>query len=436
MFNEVQETIPANAHIINDYIIAEEAEINIQESTKSDKIKKLCLLSRFFCHQKCFSKMTKSDVLHYLNSLRRPSDIDPTHRSIGTYNGRQMVLMKFFRWLYNPDEPDHKKRITPPCMLGVKSLPRKEKSAYKPEEIWAAADHTIFLKYCPSARDRCWHTMVYDTSARPHEILNLKIGDIHWKISDDGIQYAEIHVHGKTTPRTLPLISSIPYLKEYLTTYHPYGSNPDSKLFVSFGRSNPGKPITRDGMLKHYQSYYRDIYFPDLLKDPTVPTPDKEAIGRLLKKKWNLYIFRHSALTHKSQVLKEATLRDHAGWSTNSKMPSVYIHYFGNESCNSILESYGIIKKENSQAKQLMSLNCPACGESNKPNSSFCMKCKMVLKCDEFIETIEREKQIVNQKRKEEMEALHERIDRMDRIIKLIEHNPILARAKNQHKKD
>ena len=297
-------------------------------------------------------------------------------------------------------------------------LPRREKSPYKPEDIWTAADHVIFLKYCPSARDRCWHSMIYDTSARPHEILNLTIGDIHWKISNDGVQYAEIHVHGKTTSRTLPLISSIPYLKELLTSHHPYANSPDSKLFVSCGRANFGQPITRDGLLKHYQSYYRDIYFPNLLRDPKIPTQDKEAIGRLLRKPWNLYIFRHSALTHKSQILKEATLRDHAGWSMNSKMPSVYLHYFGNESCNSILESYGIIKKENSQAKHLMSLQCSGCGESNKSTNNFCIKCKVVLKYDEFIKTLDKEKQL-SQKHEEEMKTVYERMDCTDRILKL-----------------
>lgn len=246
LFNEVVETNPSNSHIINDYIIAEEAETNIQESTKSDKIKKLCLLSRFFHHQKCYSEMTKSDILCYLNSLRKSSEIDPTHKSIGTYNGRQMVFMSFFRWLYNPDEPDHRKRITPPGMVGIKMLPRKEKSRYKPEEIWTAADHAIFLKYCPYARDKCWHTMVHDTSTRPHELLNLRINDIHWKTSINGIQYAVIHVHGKTTPRTLPLIISIPYLKEYLTSHHPYAHNPDSKLFVSFRRAHFGQPLVMD----------------------------------------------------------------------------------------------------------------------------------------------------------------------------------------------
>jgi hypothetical protein len=47
-----------------------------------------------------------------------------------------MLLNKFFRWMYNPDEPDHRQRITPPCMRGVKRLPRKEKSPYKPSDIW------------------------------------------------------------------------------------------------------------------------------------------------------------------------------------------------------------------------------------------------------------------------------------------------------------
>jgi integrase len=432
LYIETLDAIPTNALIINEYLLAEEAEINIQESTKSDKIKKLCLLSRYFHHQKCFSEMLKSDILSYLNGLRKPNDIDPTHRSIGTYNGRQMVFMKFFRWLFNPDEPDHRKRITPPCMLGIKMLPRKEKSPYKPEDIWTASDHEIFLKYCPSARDRCWHMMIHDTSARPHEILNLRIGDINWKISSDGFQYAEITVHGKTTTRTLPLVSSIPYLKELLTSYHPYAKNLDSKLFLSFGRANFGQPLTRDGMLKHYQSYYRDNYFPKLIKDPKIPFEDKEKIAGLLRKPWNLYIFRHSALTHKSQILKEATLRDHAGWSVNSKMPSVYLHYFGTESCRSILENYGINKKENNQELRLMSVQCPGCKVSNRPTNGFCINCKTVLQYEVFTKTIERAQQKESEINdlKEKLATVQREQSQINQILKLIEYNPKLARAK------
>ena len=134
-------------------------------------------------------------------------------------------------------------------------------------------------------------------------------------------------------------------------------------LFVSIGRGNFGQPITRDGMLKHYQEHYRDDYFPKLLRNPSVPSEDKEAIKKLLLKPWNLYIFRHSALTHKSQILKESTLRDHAGWTMNSKMPSVYLHYFGTESSNSLLEAYGIVKNREKEINTFKPKQCPNCNE-------------------------------------------------------------------------
>jgi len=83
--------------------------------------------------------------------------------------------------------------------------------------------------------------MANDTSARPHELLNLKIKDVVFKKSNNGIQYAEIHVSGKTTSRTLPLIRSIPYVKEWLNV-HPFASNSKAPLFISIGRKNFGDP--------------------------------------------------------------------------------------------------------------------------------------------------------------------------------------------------
>jgi len=84
-------------------------------------------------------------------------------------------------------------------------------------------------------------------------------------------------------------------------------------------------------------------YFPNLLENETIPEADKAFIKNMLTKPWNLYILRHSALTEKSQILKEHVLRDHAGWTMSSKMPQVYIHYFGNESSKSLLEARGLV---------------------------------------------------------------------------------------------
>ena len=80
---------PDNASMVYDYISAEQTEINIKESTKGDKIKKLCWLSKHLSH-KSFRQITKQDILDYLNSLKKSVSDDPKHKSIGTYNGRQM----------------------------------------------------------------------------------------------------------------------------------------------------------------------------------------------------------------------------------------------------------------------------------------------------------------------------------------------------------
>ncbi len=78
----------------------------------------------------------------------------------------------------------------------------------------------------------------------------------------------------------------------------------------------------------------------------------------------------------------------------SSNMPQVYIHYFGTESSKLILETKGIIKKtDREQFDILKSRDCPNCKESNKPDSKFCVKCKMVLSYDSYKETLEKQKQ-------------------------------------------
>ena len=64
--------------------------------------------------------------------------------------------------------------------------------------------------------------MAMDTSCRPHELLGLKIKDIEFSYTDDGKHYALVRIkHGKIGPRTVPLIDSLPYLKEWIQQEHP-----------------------------------------------------------------------------------------------------------------------------------------------------------------------------------------------------------------------
>ena len=143
----------------------------------------------------------------------------------------------------------------------------------------------------------------------------------------------------------------------------------------------------------------------------------KQKIRELLKKPWNLYIRRHSALTEKSTILKEHVLRQHAGWSPSSQMHLKYLHYFGNESNDSLLEAYGVVTKDKQLSDVLRPKQCPNCSEPNKPDSKFCAKCRMVLTYDAYNDTLEKQQekesevQKLQQRHEQDMKAMRKELE-------------------------
>lgn len=89
---------PKNAMSLYDFLLVEQIEKNVKLSTKITHIKVIYLFNRFL-HFKDFEEITKHDILNYLNSPKKSDTDDPSHKGIGTYNTRQMILSKFFRWL-------------------------------------------------------------------------------------------------------------------------------------------------------------------------------------------------------------------------------------------------------------------------------------------------------------------------------------------------
>jgi hypothetical protein len=273
--------------------------------------------------------------------------------------------------------------------------------------------------------------MSRDTGCRPHELLKLRIKDIVFK-NTGGKQYAEVLLTGKTGSRNIPLIDSLPYIKDYLDHEHPQPTNVNAPLFAGT-RKSLGRQLSVTRLHMIYDNYKKDL-FPKLLQNPdNLPQADKLRVRELLRKPWNPYIRRHSALTDKSLFLKEHVLRQHAGWSPRSQMHLKYLHYFGNESSDSILEAYGIITKDKGQSDALKSKQCPNCSEPNKPDGRFCIKCKMVLTYDAYNETIEKE-----QKRESELYDLKKKLEtvqeeqnrKFNLLMTMIQKEPKLANIK------
>jgi integrase len=433
LHNKVLPANKENALTICDYISSIKSEINPSNSYKKDTIILLCTFSIFFKNAKLFKEVTREDILSFLDSFRKIESVDPLHMWIGTYNLYSVELMRFFKWLYYP-HIEYKQRPKPSVIENIHQLKRKERSIYKPTDLWTQEDDSLFLKYCPNPRDRAYHTMARDTACRPSELLRLRIKDVVFKLTSDKKQYAEVVVNGKTGTRQIPLINSIPYVKDWIVA-HPQGANPNSILLSGFGKSL-NRVIHVRSLHKIYQDY-KNKFFPELLHNPNVLPEEKQKIKELLMKPWNPYIRRHSSITEKSTILKEHILRQFAGWSVNSKMPSVYLNYFGSESSNSLLEAYGIVTNEQKRSNILNYKQCTNCSEPNKPDSKFCAKCRMVLTYDAYNESLNNQKekesavQRLQEKYHEDMKALREEMNnQFSQIMSMVKNNPALSQIK------
>jgi hypothetical protein len=84
-----------------------------------------------------------------------------------------------------------------------------------------------------------------------------------------------------------------------------------------------------------------------------------------------------------------------------------YIHYFGNESSESLLEAYGIVTN-NIPIDTLNPKICPNCNEGNTHDAKFCSKCKMIMSFEGYQEALE-----LQSKKEDELKVMKEQFNAM-----------------------
>jgi integrase len=379
-----------NGVIIADYLIKYklEATKGVKDSTRATVCNNLELFARRV--NKPFFDITRNDVLGYLYGLKKPEDEDPRQKWKGVATLYSIHITQFFKWLHYPDVGP--KRRQPPAI--VADLPRYEKpeTPYETGDLWLEEDNKIFLKYCPQnyPKIKCYHAIAAFTGARPHEILNLKMGDIKWLPNGQ----PTFPVTGKTGRRQLRILSPyyIDYLKKWIEL-HPKGTVPSSYLIYS---KKTGGKLTHNSL---WSIYIRELkpHFTKLL-DEAIGQDDRKQIEQLLKP-WNPYVIRHSTATE-YLVRKRRLSGNHAnqwfGWKKESNMPAIYGHFYGNEAEELLAESFGLkpeIKKESLPELRV----CPSvnCKEPNNPDAPFCRKCRGPLTIAGYMEEVnEREGEI------------------------------------------
>lgn len=392
-----------NGVIIADYLIKYklEATRGVKDSTRSTVCNNLELFARRV--NKPFTDITRDDVLGYLDSLKKSKDEDPRQKWKGVANLYSIHITQFFKWLYYPDIGP-KRRQTPAV---VQDLPRYEKpeTPYETAELWTQEDNKIFLKYCPpNPKIKCYHAIAVFTGARPHEILNLKMGDIKWLPNGQ----PTFSVTGKTGRRQLTVLS--PYYADYLKKWieqHPKGTVPTSYLIYS---KKTGGNLTPNSL---WSIYVRELkpYFTKLLDEAI--GPDRKQIEQLLLKPWNPYLIRHSTVTEylvRRRRLSGRHANQWFGWKKESNMAARYEHFYGNEAEELLAESFGLSNKPEIKKESLLELNvCPNvnCKEPNNPDAPFCKKCRIPLNVAGHLE------------REEEFQELKEQMNKMQQVAEL-----------------
>jgi len=265
-------------------------------------------------------------------------------------------LKPFFRWM-KLGSRDFQEVGDPVELRSIRMKQVKDKIAR--EQLLTDEDHKKLLTACSdNARDRAFLDIHSEAGTRPGEILSLKLK--HVKFDKNG---AIINVDGKTGPRPIRLITSVPNLAKWIEV-HPLKDDPESPLWILFDEDNYGKMMTYSAAVAMLHRRVRKAR---------------------IKKRINLKLFRHTAATRLSKHLPESTMRLRHGWTRNSTMPARYVHLNNSDVEDAILTMYGIKKEKGPENLQLPKI-CPICEIPNSFDSEICCRCGKPLDLKKAIE--------------------------------------------------
>jgi len=246
----------------------------------------------------------------------------------------------------------------PPEVKWIKPRRIKAERIKLPEELLTEEDIIKLINAANSQRDKAFVAMLYETGCRIGEILFIRIKHIQFD------QYgAVVIVSGKTGSRRLRIITSVPYLTEWLN-HHKHKENPDAYMWIS----KENKVISYQGIQKMMTN-----------------------IGKRadIKKRLNPHNFRHSRATYLANRLTDAQMREYFGWVRTSDMAAIYVHLSGRDVDQAILKIHGITNNDDKEESKLKPKNCPRCEKVNQATNKFCSRCGMLLDRETMMKIVE-----------------------------------------------
>lgn len=351
---------------IHDYPKKVEQSVNlVKRSDISPRNKKLILDFREFCSmegmslariarymgilkdwarilKKDFDKATKEDIMKAVRVVQGNNRYSAWTKA--TY---KIMIKRFFRWLKKTglDQPEEVKWINT-------NVKRTDRKLISNGELLTEDEVRLLVNTAEHPRDKAFIATLYESGARIGELATLQLENI--KIDEYG---AILNVTGKTGPRQIRIISSVPYLVTWLQN-HPYKDNNKAALWINIG------------CYKHH----------DFMKYSNIRFMLMHIFKKAgIKKRFNPHIFRHSRTTFLADHLTEFQMNQYFGWIQGSKMPSTYVHMSGKKIDASILALNGITQPKESKESHLKPKICPRCDTINAVDAHYCIKCAGIL---------------------------------------------------------
>lgn len=318
---------------------------------------------------KPFKKATEEDLRRLVSEIKE-SEKYSTETKYTIFR----MLKKFYRWLEGKPQEDGK--VIAPKKIAWLKANNKHFKDKQPEELLTPQEIFEMIRQAPTLRDKALILVGYESGARPHELLSLKVK--HIAFDEYGVRLT-IPNETKTGSRVIRLIDSTKILADYLST-HPEKDNPEAWLWIS----KYGSKIKR----------YTAASYRKMLKN----------VARLanIKKRVYPYLLRHTRATILAKFLTESQLCKYMGWVKGSEHAQRYIHLSMRDVEDAILRMHRIkrIEEDNGSIR----IECSRCGAVNSISSSFCEKCGMPLQLKTVISKEEEEREKINEALKDLVE--------------------------------
>lgn len=284
---------------------------------------------------KRFEEANEHDIRRIVVAFDEKGDLSPW-----TKRDFMVSLRKFYTWLRGTGS-------YPPEVAWMKVY-KRIKNTRTAEEMLTEEDVIKLIEAAETPQSKALIATMYESGCRIGELIYMNINQI--KFDEYG---AQLFVNGKTGFRRVRVVACVSYLTDWLNR-HPHKNDPEARLWLNYWL-RPCKYAAALDMLHRISA--------------------KAGVNKRI----NPHNFRHSRATYLANHLTDAQMKEHFGWTQDSKMAGVYIHLSGRDVDSALLKVYGIASATEKKESALKPKECSRCNLSNSPTNLFCSRCGLPL---------------------------------------------------------